>query len=88
MYTDRRPWMHEPDPEKALEKIFEVIAEKWVIYDSTDPMGKRVIEFRMNPYFNPQKVYPNEITGEGYVVSDDADTITDISSIALERDKT
>ena len=65
MSIEPMPWQTERDPEKALERIFETIATRWVIYDVPEPpLGRRKIVFDLNPNFNPQKVYPSEIEAD------------------------
>ena len=64
---DLMPWQTERDPEIALEKIFEVIADKWWIIEEFGPLARRKIVFDLNRDFNPQKVYPPEYPAEGIV---------------------
>lgn len=68
MGMNGRPWMNEPDPEKALEKIFDVIADEvFFLEEPFDRTFRRKIVFTLNRDFNPQKVYPNEYPAEGIV---------------------
>ena len=62
----KQPWQDESDPEKALEKIFETIADRWVITQD-DHRRERKIVFTLNPEFNPQKVYPESYEVAGIV---------------------
>ena len=68
MKIEPMPWQTERDPERALERIFETIATKWLITEeSFEHPTKRKIVFWLNPNFNPQKVYPSEIQAEGSI---------------------
>lgn len=47
-----RPWMNEPDPEKALEKIFDVIADEvYILEEPFDGTFRRKIVFTLNRDF-------------------------------------
>lgn len=63
------PWQSERDPEKALEKIFDTIADSWYITEEpfSGASTKRTIVFTLNRDFNPHKVYPREYAVEGIV---------------------
>lgn len=68
MNKELMPWQTETDPEKALEKIFDVIADDVLILE--EPFNgtiRRKILFTLNRDFNPQKVYPHEYPVEGIV---------------------
>ena len=63
------PWQNESDPEKALEKIFETIADQWwIIEEPFNGTFMRKIAFTLNRDFNPQKVYPQSYEAEGIVI--------------------
>ena len=62
----RQPWQDEADPEKALEKIFEAIAD-WFVITQDDHERKVKIVYRLKPDFNPQKVYPESYEAAGVV---------------------
>lgn len=62
----RQPWQDESDPERALEKIFETIAERWVITQD-DYRRERKIVFTLSQEFNPRKVYPESYEVAGIV---------------------
>ena len=66
MNIELMPWQTERDPEKALEKIFDVIAKDWFITEEPfDGTYRRRIMFTLNRDFNPQKVYPQEYVTQG-----------------------
>lgn len=62
----RQPWQDESDPEKALEKIFETIADRWVITQDVHGRERKIV-FTLNPEFNPHKVYPESYEVAGIV---------------------
>lgn len=62
------PWQTERDPEKALEKIFDAIADEvFILEEPFDGTFRRKIVFTLNGEFHPQKVYPREYPAEGIV---------------------
>lgn len=68
MNKELMPWQTETDPEKALEKIFDVIADEvFILEEPFDGTIRRKILFTLNRDFNPQKVYPHEYPAEGIV---------------------
>ena len=68
MNIELMPWQTEQDPEKALEKIFDVISKDWLITEEPfDGTYRRRIVFTLNRDFNPQKVYPKEYVSQGTV---------------------
>lgn len=69
MNKEIMPWQTETDPEKALEKIFDVIADDvFILEEPFDGTFHRKILFTLKRDFNPQKVYPHEYPGEGIVL--------------------
>ena len=62
------PWQTERDPEKALEKIFDEIADEvFFLEEPVEPLHRRKIVFTLKPDFHRQKVYPREYPAEGIV---------------------